>query len=108
MKPDPSNKRPTINSMPRVVVVRPALLVLENGRAFRGRGFGAEGESVGELTMGPMTVPVARLSAAPPLSTSTGSVEAMAMYAGESARFVREVEPAVEIVRSIAVVQTAT
>ncbi|HUS68883.1 MAG TPA: glutamine-hydrolyzing carbamoyl-phosphate synthase small subunit [Kofleriaceae bacterium] len=49
MKPDPSNKRPTINSMPRVVVVRPALLVLENGRAFRGRGFGAEGETVGEV-----------------------------------------------------------
>ncbi|HEU5058411.1 MAG TPA: glutamine-hydrolyzing carbamoyl-phosphate synthase small subunit [Kofleriaceae bacterium] len=27
----------------------PALLVLENGRAFRGRGFGAEGESAGEV-----------------------------------------------------------
>jgi carbamoyl-phosphate synthase small subunit len=27
----------------------PALLVLENGRAFRGRGFGAEGESTGEV-----------------------------------------------------------
>jgi carbamoyl-phosphate synthase small subunit len=49
MKPDPSNKRPTINNMPRVVIVRPALLVLENGRAFRGRGFGAEGESTGEV-----------------------------------------------------------
>ena len=27
----------------------PALLVLENGRTFRGRGFGAEGESTGEV-----------------------------------------------------------
>jgi len=27
----------------------PALLVLENGRAFRGSGFGAEGQSTGEV-----------------------------------------------------------
>jgi carbamoyl-phosphate synthase small subunit len=30
-------------------MTRPAILVLENGRAFRGRAFGAEGESFGEV-----------------------------------------------------------
>ena len=30
----------------------PALLVLEDGRVFRGRSFGAEGETFGELVSG--------------------------------------------------------
>ncbi len=57
---------------------------------------------VGELVMGPMTMPVPRFSVAPALAGSRGAVEAMAMYAGESVRFVREVESAVDIVRNIA------
>lgn len=60
------------------------------------------GEVVGELTMGPVTMPVPRFGVAPPLLGSTGTVEAMAMYAGESVRFVRGVEPAADIVRNIA------
>jgi hypothetical protein len=49
-----------------------------------------------------MTMPLPKFSVAPPLLTSTGHVEAMPMYAGESVRFVHGVEPAGEIVRSIA------
>ncbi len=59
-------------------------------------------EIVGELSLGPMTVPVQRFSVAPPLAGSSGSVEAMAMYAGESVRFVRGIEPAGAIVTQIA------
>ena len=63
---------------------------------------GYPGEVVGELTMGPVTMPVPRFGVAPPLLASTGAVEAMAMYAGESVRFIRGVEPAADIVRTIA------
>lgn len=68
---------------------------LDAARAF-------DGDVVGELTMGGMTIPVPKLGTGPPLEMSNGAVEAMAMYAGESVRFVRSVEPAAEIVRSIA------
>lgn len=61
-----------------------------------------QGEVVGKLEIGPMTMPVPRFSVAPPLAGSSGEVEAMAMYAGESVRFIRGVEPAGEIVREIA------
>lgn len=52
--------------------------------------------------IGPMTMPVPRFGVAPPLAESSGAVEAMAMYAGESVRFVRRVEPAGDIVSEIA------
>jgi NAD(P)H-dependent flavin oxidoreductase YrpB (nitropropane dioxygenase family) len=59
-------------------------------------------EVVGEIVVGPAAMPVPRFGTAPPLTGSSGAVEAMAMYAGESVRFVRGVEPAGEIVREIA------
>lgn len=59
-------------------------------------------EVVGELAIGPMTMPVPRFSVAPAMAGSSGNVAAMAMYAGESVRFVRGVEPAGDIVREIA------
>lgn len=68
---------------------------LETARSF-------EDGDVGELMLGSVTMPVPRFSVAPPLAGSSGAVEAMAMYAGESVRFVRSVEPAAEIVRQIA------
>ncbi len=68
---------------------------LEAARAF-------QGGTVGELVMGPATMPVPRLGVPPPLAGSSGAVEAMAMYAGESVRFVRAIESAGEIVRTIA------
>jgi nitronate monooxygenase len=61
-----------------------------------------EGEVVGELAIGPSTVPVSRFSTAPPAAESSGALEAMAMYAGESVRFVRSEESATEIVQRVA------
>lgn len=61
-----------------------------------------EGDVVGELAIGPEVVPVSRFSTAPPASRSSGAIEAMAMYAGESVRFVRSEESAAEIVQTIA------
>jgi len=61
-----------------------------------------EGDIVGELSLGGMTMPVPRLGVPPPLVNSSGHVEAMPMYAGESVRFVRKVEPAAELAREIA------
>lgn len=73
-------------------VLRPSL---EAARAF-------DGDVVGELDLGEMKLPVPKLGLAPPLKISSGELAAMAMYAGESVRFVRSVEPAREIVRDIA------
>lgn len=68
---------------------------LEAARAF-------DGDVVGELDLGEMKLPVPKLGLPPPLRISSGELAAMAMYAGESVRFVRSVEPAGEIVRHIA------
>lgn len=58
-----------------------------------------EGDVVGELTLGSETVPVPLFSTAPPVPEFTGAVDAMAMYAGESVRFVHSTESATEIVQ---------
>ncbi len=63
---------------------------------------GFAGDIVGELRIGPVSVAVPVFGIAMPLRESTGTVEAMAMYAGESVRFVRRSEPAAQIVRDIA------
>jgi NAD(P)H-dependent flavin oxidoreductase YrpB (nitropropane dioxygenase family) len=49
---------------------------------------------------GPMPIP--RFAVPAPTATTTGHVEAMAMYAGESVGHVREVRPAAEIFRELA------
>ena len=51
------------------------------------------------LPTGPMPIP--RLSAFPPTRTTTGHVEAMALYAGESVGAITSVEPAADIVRKL-------
>lgn len=61
-----------------------------------------EGDVVGDLAIGPLTVPVSRFSTTPPASGASGAIEAMAMYAGESVRFIRSEESATEIVHRIA------
>lgn len=68
---------------------------LDAARAF-------DGDVVGELHMGPIALPLPRFGIPPPLATSTGHVEAMPMYAGESVRFVHGIEDAGDIVRAIA------
>ncbi len=61
-----------------------------------------ESDVVGELAIGSERVPVSRFDTAPPIPGSAGAIEAMAMYAGESVRFIRSEESATEIVQRIA------
>ena len=57
---------------------------------------------VGETRMGGATVPVARFMSLPPSADASGDIAAMALYAGQSAGLVGEVEPAAVIVRELA------
>ena len=62
-----------------------------------------EGDVVGERVLGDGTrVPVPRFSVSIPLDTTTGAVEAMSLWAGESVSGVTRVQPAAEIVRELA------
>lgn len=60
-----------------------------------------EGEIVGERELGGEKKPILKGSIALPTETTTGRIEAMALYAGESVGQVRNVENAGEIVRQI-------
>lgn len=56
---------------------------------------------VGETSLGGQAVPVPRFSVICPSRETTGHIDAMALYAGESVANVRRVEPAAEIVRDL-------
>ena len=71
------------------------------GRSFRQRTT-STAIWAGELAIGLSTMPVSRFSTAPPVPGSSGAIEAMARYAGESVRFVRSEESATEIVLRVA------
>ena len=60
-----------------------------------------EGEVVGEMQMGAEKMAVPRLAVPNPTRETTGAIEAMALYAGQSVSGVREVVPAAEIVREL-------
>ncbi len=68
---------------------------LEAARAF-------DGDIVAHLQLAE-PIPIPRLGTVPPLQGVTGALEALPMYAGESARFVREAESAGDVVRKIAI-----
>jgi NAD(P)H-dependent flavin oxidoreductase YrpB (nitropropane dioxygenase family) len=57
---------------------------------------------VGHTKVGGETVPLPRFAASPPSRDATGDVEAMALYAGQSAGLVRRLEPAADLVRALA------
>jgi NAD(P)H-dependent flavin oxidoreductase YrpB (nitropropane dioxygenase family) len=57
---------------------------------------------VGETRMGGERVPVARFAALPPSAEASGDIDAMSLYAGQSAGLVGEVKPAAAIVRELA------
>jgi nitronate monooxygenase len=59
-------------------------------------------DAVGEVEIGATTMPVPRLSVLAPTRSTTGSVDAMALYAGESVTDVTGVVPARDIVLEIA------
>jgi nitronate monooxygenase len=58
-------------------------------------------EIVGEMSMGPARAPVPRFAVPAPSSSTTGHIEAMALYAGESVGHVRSVVSAAEVVREL-------
>jgi nitronate monooxygenase len=58
------------------------------------------GDTVGEATMGGERVRVPKGHGLPPGSAATGHIEAMPMYAGESAAAVETVEPAASVIQS--------
>lgn len=59
-------------------------------------------ETVGETELAPgFRVPVARLSPPSPGRSTTGRIEAMALYAGESVAHVKDQRPAADIVREL-------
>ena len=56
-----------------------------------------DGDTVGETTQGGQRVPVPRGHGTPPGAAATGHIDAMPMYAGESAAAITSVEPAAAI-----------
>jgi nitronate monooxygenase len=60
-------------------------------------------EQAGVVRVAGAEIPVPRFSPQPPTRDSTGAVEAMALYAGQSAGAVRRVQPASEIMAELAV-----
>ncbi|MBV8981467.1 MAG: nitronate monooxygenase [Acidimicrobiia bacterium] len=61
----------------------------------------AEGDAVGELVMGEVRMPLPPFAVPCPGRTTTGTVKAMALYAGQSVGAVTKRQPAVEIVREL-------
>jgi nitronate monooxygenase len=59
-------------------------------------------DQAGVLRLAGAEIPVPRFGAQPPTRESTGTIEAMAFYAGQSAGAVRAVQPAAEIVAELA------
>ena len=62
----------------------------------------AKGDVVGEVVVGARRVPVPRFSAVLPSRETTGAIEAMALYAGESVGAVTAVASAQDVVRELA------
>ena len=56
---------------------------------------------VGETPLGAGTLPIGRFSVVCPTQETTGRIDAMALYAGESVTHVRRVEPAAKIVAEL-------
>jgi len=56
----------------------------------------------GETPIGPTRMPIPRFGVYPPIGSTTGRVDAMALYAGESVGAVKLVQPAAEILRELA------
>jgi NAD(P)H-dependent flavin oxidoreductase YrpB (nitropropane dioxygenase family) len=73
-------------------------------RVLRGSIAAAEAltdDQVGVLRLAGAEIPVPRFGAQPPTAQSTGHIEAMPFYAGQSAGAVRAVQPAAEIVADL-------
>jgi nitronate monooxygenase len=81
---------PLCATVPRARVLRSCVSALD----------GLAGDVVGETTAGGRRVTLPRGHGSPPGAAATGHIEAMPMYAGESAAGISAVEPAAHIIRS--------
>jgi nitronate monooxygenase len=61
-----------------------------------------EGDNVGEVAIGAMRMPLAKFAVPCPGRDTTGTIGAMALYAGQSVGAVTRVQPAAEIVQELA------
>jgi hypothetical protein len=61
-----------------------------------------QGEFTGELVLGSQRMPLPRWSVPSPTRQTTGAIDAMALYAGESVSGVKSMQPAAEIVKELA------
>jgi nitronate monooxygenase len=61
-----------------------------------------QGEFTGELVLGSQRMPLPRWSVPSPTRQTTGAIDAMALYAGESVSAVKSMQPAAEIVKELA------
>jgi NAD(P)H-dependent flavin oxidoreductase YrpB (nitropropane dioxygenase family) len=59
-------------------------------------------EQAGVVRLAGAEIPVARFGPTPPTRESTGAIEAMPFYAGQSAGAVRAIQPAAEIIAELA------
>ena len=62
----------------------------------------ADGEQAGVVRLAGAEIPVPRFAPQPPTRESTGAIEAMPFYAGQSAGAVTRIQPAAEIVAELA------
>jgi nitronate monooxygenase len=60
-----------------------------------------DGETAGEFRFGDLAMPLPRFGVPSPTRDTTGAIEAMALYAGQSVGAVRTVEAAGEVVREL-------
>jgi NAD(P)H-dependent flavin oxidoreductase YrpB (nitropropane dioxygenase family) len=71
------------------------------GREVRGQEQRPDEPVVGETDFAGQRIPVPRFSALPPMADTTGDVEALALYAGQSAGLVSAIEPADAVVHRL-------
>ncbi len=60
------------------------------------------GEVTGELVLGSQRMPLPRWAAPSPTRLTTGAIEAMALYSGESVNALKSIQPAADIVQELA------
>ena len=59
------------------------------------------GDKVGDIKIGGQTIPLPPFAVPPPIRNTTGTIAAMALYAGQGVGAVRREEPAADIVREL-------
>lgn len=60
-----------------------------------------DGKVVGEISLAGVTHPIPRFASPPPSRATSGCIEAMSLYAGQSVDAVRRVQPAADIVHEL-------